>query len=150
MAKNLKIALTALAVSGVFALYAGGAMASDHGDYKDKKMMNHKEHAGERAYNTPAGKIFENHDTDGDGKISKEEFLSEAESRFDKNDYDNDGYISKEEAKEFHEKMREKMKYRAKERRERMEERMEDRRERMNGYMNDDMEDFDDMEDEME
>ncbi len=45
------------------------------------------------------GKMFEKHDTNGDGVISKSEFLAHAEERFAKMDVDGNGEISKEEAK---------------------------------------------------
>lgn len=56
------------------------------------------------------GKMFEKHDTNGDGVISKDEFLKGAEERFSKMDTDGNGEVTKEEAKAAHEKMREKIK----------------------------------------
>lgn len=50
--------------------------------------------------------IFEKMDTDGDGVISKAEFLTAAEARFAKADTDGDGAISAEEAKELRPKKR--------------------------------------------
>ncbi len=69
------------------------------------------------------GKMFQKHDTNGDGTVSKEEFLSHAEERFSSVDADGSGDISEEEAKAAHEAKREKMKERMKERKERREER---------------------------
>ena len=54
------------------------------------------------------GKMFERHDTNGDGVISKSEFLAHAEERFSKMDADGNGEISKEEAKEAHKKRKKK------------------------------------------
>ena len=51
-------------------------------------------------------RMFERHDTDGDGKISQEEFRAAHEERFKKMDLDGDGYITKEEARQAWEKMR--------------------------------------------
>ena len=65
---------------------------------------------GGKHYGEHKGKMFEKHDTNDDGVISKEEFMSEAEARFAQMDSDGDGNFSKEEAEAFHEKMREKMK----------------------------------------
>ncbi|MFK7839836.1 MAG: hypothetical protein AB8B83_05840 [Bdellovibrionales bacterium] len=62
------------------------------------------------------GKKFEKHDTNGDGVISKDEFLDHASERFSKMDSNSDGTISKEEAKAGHEKRRAEMKERMKER----------------------------------
>ena len=56
------------------------------------------------------GKMFEKHDTNGDGVISKEEFLDHATNRFSEMDANDDGEVSKEEAKAAHDKMREQMK----------------------------------------
>ena len=63
------------------------------------------------------GGMFEKHDTNGDGVISKSEFLSHAEERFATMDADGDGSVSKDEAKSKHKEMREKMKERVQERR---------------------------------
>lgn len=65
------------------------------------------------------GKMFEKHDTNGDGVISKDEFLGHAQERFSKMDADGNGEVSKEEAKAAHEKMREKFQERREERKER-------------------------------
>lgn len=62
------------------------------------------------------GKKFEKHDTDGDGAISKDEFLNHAAERFSNMDADGDGVVSKEEAKAGHEKKRAEMKARKEER----------------------------------
>ncbi|MGH1397788.1 MAG: hypothetical protein ACRBCT_01080 [Alphaproteobacteria bacterium] len=60
----------------------------------------------------PEGKggPFAKHDTNGDGVISKSEFLSHAEERFGEMDADGSGEVTKEEAKAAHEAKREKMK----------------------------------------
>ena len=56
------------------------------------------------------GKMMEKVDTDGDGKISKEEFMAKHEKMFTKMDVDGDGYLSKEEMKNARTKMHDKMK----------------------------------------
>jgi len=62
-----------LAIAGTSGLYAG-----DHGGGKDKmKMM----------------------DTDGDGAVSKEEFMSHKEQRFMKKDANGDGVLTEDEMK---------------------------------------------------
>jgi Ca2+-binding EF-hand superfamily protein len=58
-----------------------------------------------------AGNGLEKLDTDGDGKISKQEFMSRPEKRFGKMDADGDGFISQDEmnsAKERKEKRKSK------------------------------------------
>lgn len=56
------------------------------------------------------GNRMERIDTDGDGKISKAEFIAKHEAMFTKIDTDGDGYLSKEEKKAGRQKMHEKMK----------------------------------------
>lgn len=56
------------------------------------------------------GKMFEKHDLNGDGVISKDEFLKHAEEKFTKMDADGDGSVTKEESKAAMEAWREKMK----------------------------------------
>lgn len=72
-------------------------MADDHGG-KEGKKGGHFE------------KMFEKQDTDGNGEVSKDEFMKSAEARFAKMDMNGDGVITKEEAKEVGKKMREKWK----------------------------------------
>lgn len=71
------------------------------------------------------GGKFQKHDTNGDGTVSRGEFLSHAEERFSNVDTDGSGDISEEEAKAAHEAKRENMKERVKERKEKREERRE-------------------------
>lgn len=59
-------------------------LADHHGDGKEK------------------GEKYQKHDIDGDGVISKSEFLQGAEERFGKMDADGNGEISKEEAQAAH------------------------------------------------
>ncbi|MEZ5919682.1 MAG: EF-hand domain-containing protein [Alphaproteobacteria bacterium] len=60
-------------------------------------------------------KMFEKHDLDGDGQVSKSEFMEMHENRFNEMDTDGDGKISSEEAKAFGEKKREEMQQRREE-----------------------------------
>lgn len=78
-------------------LVAAPAFAQD-----DAAKDGHKGHRGE--------KMFEKHDTDGDGVISKTEFLTKAEERFTKMDQDGNGEVTKEEAEAAHAEMKAKMK----------------------------------------
>lgn len=94
------IAFTALAL----AVTTAPALADNHGEGGKHK-----------------GGMFEKHDTNSDGVISKSEFLSHAEERFEKMDADGNGEVSKEEGKAAHEAMREKMKDRREKRQERKE-----------------------------
>jgi hypothetical protein len=57
-------------------------------------------------------KMFEMHDTNSDGVISKDEFLTHAEDRFGKMDADSDGSVTKEEGQAAWEKMKERHKER--------------------------------------
>ena len=76
-------------------LVAAPAFAQD-----DAAKDGHKGHRGE--------KMFEKHDTDGDGV--KTEFLTKAEERFTKMDQDGNGEVTKEEAEAAHAEMKAKMK----------------------------------------
>lgn len=70
------------------------------------------------AYNAPVfadnhggkGAMFEKKDINGDGVISKAEFLKHAEEKFAKMDADGDGVLSKEEAKKKRKEMKDKLK----------------------------------------
>lgn len=107
----MKQFLTLAAV--VLAFAATPALADHHEGHKGPKG-DHK------------GKMFEKHDVDGDGAISKEEFIVEAQKRFEKMDTDGNGEVSKEEARAAHEEIKEKMK-------ERLKKRMEHRKEKAEG-----------------
>ncbi len=96
--KKLFMFAAALAVLG-----APSAFADNHGGDKGGKK----------------GAMFEKHDTNADGAISKAEFLAHAEARFDKMDADGNGEVSKDEAKAAHEAKREKRKERKEKRKER-------------------------------
>lgn len=52
------------------------------------------------------GGMFGTHDTNGDGVISKSEFIGHAEERFSKMDMDGSGDVTPEEAKEARQAMR--------------------------------------------
>ncbi len=54
------------------------------------------------------GKMFERHDINGDGVITKSEFLESAEKMFAKLDLDGNGEVTKEEAVKARAKMRSK------------------------------------------
>ena len=69
------------------------------------------------------GGKFQKHDLNGDGVVSKDEFLSHAQERFENVDTDGSGDISQEEAKAAHQAKREKMQERVQERREKRQER---------------------------
>ncbi len=61
--------------------------------------------AGERTDVDHKGGMFEKHDTNGDGVISKDEFLKQAEERFGKMDANGDGNVTAEEGKAAKEAM---------------------------------------------
>ena len=65
---------------------------------------------GGKGHGKHGGKMFERQDTNGDGVISKDEFLASAEKKFDKMDADGNGSVSKDEAKAHHSKMKDKWK----------------------------------------
>ena len=87
-----KFVLTA-AMAAVLGLSATAAMAEHHeGGAHDK------------------GKMMERIDTDGDGVVSKAEFMAKHEEKFTKMDKNSDGNLSKEEMESAREAMKEKWK----------------------------------------
>lgn len=105
--KNL-LMFTALAlVVGAPLALAKGCGEGQHNGKKGPHMME---------------KMFEHHDTNKDGVISKEEFMASAETRFTEADADGDGSITK---KEMMEKHKERMETKHQERMEKHEEMME-------------------------
>ncbi len=80
--------------AAALALMATPALADNHSDKGPKG----------------GGKMFEKHDTNGDGVVSESEFLEEAKGRFSKMDTDGNGEVTQDEAKAAHEAMREKRK----------------------------------------
>jgi len=54
------------------------------------------------------GKMFERHDINGDGVVTKAEFLESAEAMFAKLDLDGNGEVTKEETKKARAKMKSK------------------------------------------
>ena len=91
-------------IAVVSAMFIGGsafsAMAGNHGGDKHPEGGHHKH----------MDKMFDRMDSNSDGAVSKDEFISHAEKRFMKMDADNDGSVTKEEAKKHHEEKRAKHK----------------------------------------
>lgn len=88
------IALTTLVVA-----------AASVSSYAVAEGKGHDKHKGHKLE-----KMFEKGDLDGNGTISKAEFMKQAEARFAKMDVDGNGEITKEEAKQARAKMKEKWK----------------------------------------
>ena len=82
------VALTAV----VLALGVTAASAEDHGDGKD---------GGPRGL-----KMFEKLDADGNGSVSKDEFMKAQEEHFAEMDANGDGAFTKDEAEAMHEKFK--------------------------------------------
>ena len=89
-----KLLLGAIAISAL-SIGANAALAEKNGDGM------HDEHKG---------KMMERIDTNGDGMISKAEFMAKHEEKFTKMDVNNDGLLSMEEMKEAKAEMKEKWK----------------------------------------
>lgn len=89
-----KLFMTA-AIIGAFALTSNAVLAEHHDEGDEHK-----------------GKRMERVDTDGDGSISKAEFIAKHEAMFVKMDKDGNGELSKEEMKNGKKHMRKKMKER--------------------------------------
>lgn len=58
--------------------------------------------AGHHEDGEKGGKMFEKHDTNGDGEVSKDEYLAHAAEKFATQDTNGDGVISADEAKAHH------------------------------------------------
>lgn len=98
---------TTLATVGAGAVWAEGHMQGD-GDHKSR-------HARHMA------RMMEHVDTDGDGRISHDEFLISHEERFAKMDGNGDGYIDADERAKKRDEMRERFQEHREKRRESME-----------------------------
>ncbi|MDH5723355.1 MAG: EF-hand domain-containing protein [Alphaproteobacteria bacterium] len=89
-----------LGTVAVFAMASVPAFADHHGDGAGMKGKMHE-------------KMFEKHDANGDGKVTKEEFIAKAEERFNSMDTDGNGEVTMEESKAYykakHEAMKDKM-----------------------------------------
>jgi len=88
-----------VALAGLtIALMMGGPLvAGEHGD----GPMGHRGHMQ---------KMMAKIDTDGDGRVSREESASFHANKFDRMDSNSDGFIDAEERKAHHGKMRDKFK----------------------------------------
>lgn len=90
---RLSVKKLSLLAAAAMLVSAAPAFADHHGG-GDKGQMKEK--------------MFEKHDANGDGVISKQEFLSHAEEKFTKMDIDENGEVTQEESKEAWGKMKEK------------------------------------------
>ena len=79
------------AVLGSVAITSGAVLADHHGGEGKK------------------GKMMERVDTDGDGQISKAEFMAKHDSKFVEMDSNSDGFLSKDEMKEARQDRKDKM-----------------------------------------
>ena len=98
-----------------FVLQATPVLAENHGDYHGDKKAKMEE-------------IFKETDTNADGQISRDEYMTHVQKRatekFTEKDVDGDGNLTVEESKTYYESKKE-------DRREKMKERMEERKEKM-------------------
>jgi hypothetical protein len=114
MMKNkllLTAACLALSVAVSIPLASGAAHADDHHGHKGKGR--HAERLQEV-------------DTNGDGLVSKAEFMAQQEKRFNELDANSDGQIDQDEHKAFRGKMKERFKEMREKRQQRMQERQKD------------------------
>lgn len=107
--------------AAVLALQAYPVLADSHGS--DDHHPHAKAHAKMQKH------MMKKQDTNGDGQISKDEFLSHAEERFNTMDADGNGQVTPDEAKAAKEKWREKMHDRREKMKERHEEHMKNKTE---------------------
>tara|TARA_B100001989_G_C24550561_1_gene474265 strand:+ start:2288 stop:2608 length:321 start_codon:yes stop_codon:yes gene_type:complete len=83
-----KLLFTTLAIC---ALASTPALADHHegGKMKEKMGMKHD-------------KMFDKHDSNADGVVTKEEFMAHVEEKFNKMDADGNGEITKDESREYY------------------------------------------------
>ncbi len=86
--------IQASAVALATCLLAGTSFAGHHEGGGEGKHHHH-------------GKHFDKRDSDGDGSVSKAEWMAAAEARFDRMDADGDGVITREEYQAAHKAKRE-------------------------------------------
>lgn len=86
-----------LGTLAALALASGAAWAAHH---EDDEAKGKSPHAGFH------GKYFEKRDTDGDGAISRAEWMAASEERFKKADADGNGSVTRDEMKAAHQRMR--------------------------------------------
>ena len=103
-----KVIFTSLMAGSL--MVSGLAFAGDHGEdashaKSDKKME--KLHDGKKDHH---GKFLKKLDTNGDGAVSKDEFMSKQEEHFSKMDADGDGSVTADEMKAAKKEMKAKWK----------------------------------------
>lgn len=90
----------------ILALSAMALILSPVAVFADEEEVKHRPENIEKFME----RMFDKNDKDGDGVISKEEFLANAEEKFKGMDKDGDGKLTKDEAKSHREEMRDKWK----------------------------------------
>ena len=88
---------TALFATAMAALLATGVAAMDTAEAGNKGSQR-------------GAKMFDRADTNGDGKITQDEFMARSAERFTMMDQDGNGEVTKEEAQKAYEEMRAKRK----------------------------------------
>ncbi len=94
MKKLMILSVVALLASGSYVMADDDGGSSDRHKNADKKFE----------------KMFDRQDLNGDGAVSKKEFLAVAKKRFERLDLDGNGEVTKSEARKARKKMREKVK----------------------------------------
>jgi len=97
MKKLLLGSVAVLAMASVPAL-------ADHHENGDMKGKKHEKRAEMHK------RMFEKHDANGDGKVTKEEFMAKVEERFNKMDADGNGEVTMEESRAYYKAKHKKMK----------------------------------------
>jgi len=73
-------------------------------------LVQANDHEGGKRWKWVPEKLFEKHDTDKNGTVSKTEFMTHHEERFTEMDKNANGEVTMDEAKAHHEAMKEKYK----------------------------------------
>ena len=104
MSKNIRT-LSWLAVAGILASTAFITTSINAEESVFDKLQMAEHHGGNhegKKYKHRHKNMMKKMDTDGDGKVSRDEFMKHAEDKFARKDANGDGFISEEEHNQCH------------------------------------------------
>lgn len=111
--RSSKLAIATFAVSSMLFsgfIYAHDKPATDSAAEPSDRGRHHQRHEGEKGghHEKMAEMMMTKIDTNGDGQVDLNEFLSHSEERFHAMDINSDGYVTDDERRQSHKIMREK------------------------------------------
>ena len=127
---NLKPIFLTTATTFAIAMAASPTFAQSESEEADstgfERAQEFRKERFEKRQQKRQQKRLERVDTNGDGQIDLNEYLTHAEQRFNKTDANADGFITSEEQTEAHKNMRAEFKQRREERRAKRQEQAQD------------------------